>query len=84
MSISKVSLMKTLQLIPTMIVLKNSLNLLSFQAPFKERMVRANQRVFLNKEIHKAIMIRSRLKTKFLKEKTAEKHTINKETTALD
>ena len=69
MSISKVSLMKTLQLIPTMIVLKNSLNLLSFQAPFKERMVWANQRVFLNKEIHKAIMIRSRLKNKFLRKK---------------
>ena len=34
-------------------------------------MVRANQRVFLNKEIHQAIMLRSRLRNKFLKEKTA-------------
>ena len=34
-------------------------------------MVRANQRVFMNKEIHKAIMVRSRLRNKFLKEKTA-------------
>ena len=33
-------------------------------------MVRANQRVFMNKEIHKAIMVRSRLRNKFLKEKT--------------
>ena len=47
------------------------LNLLSSQAPFKKRMVRANQRVFMNKEIHKAIMVRSRLRNKFLKEKTA-------------
>ena len=46
------------------------LNLLSSQAPFKKRMVRANQRVFMNKEIHKAIMIRSRLRIKSLKEKT--------------
>ena len=34
-------------------------------------MVRANQRVFMNKEIHKAIMVRSRLRNEFLKEKTA-------------
>ena len=47
------------------------LNLLSSQAPFKKRMVRANHRVLLNKEIHKAIMVRSRLRNKFLKEKTA-------------
>ena len=47
------------------------LNLLSSQAPFKKRMVQANQRVFMNEEIHKAIMIRSRLRNKFLKEKTA-------------
>ena len=47
------------------------LNLLSSQAPFKKRMIRTNQRVFMNKEIHKAIMVRSRLRNKFLKEKTA-------------
>ena len=46
------------------------LNLLSSQAPFK-KMVRANQRVFMNKEIHKAITVRSRLRNKFHKEKTA-------------
>ena len=38
------------------------LNLLSSQGPFKKRMVRANQRVFINEEIHKAIMVRSRLR----------------------
>ena len=62
------------------------LNLLSYQAPFKKRIVRANQEVFMNKEIHKAIMVRSRLRNKFLKEKlhSAEKHIINKETTVLN
>ena len=46
-------------------------NLLSSQAPFKKRMAQKNQRVFMNKEIHKAIMERSTLRNKFLKEKTA-------------
>ena len=38
----------------------------------------------MNKEIHKAIMVRSRLRINFLKKKLhlAEKHIINKETTA--
>ena len=47
------------------------LNLLSSQAPLKKRMIRANQRVFMNKEIRKAIMVWSGLRNKFLKEKTA-------------
>ena len=34
-------------------------------------MIRENQKVFMNKEIHKAKMVRSRLRNKFLKEKTA-------------
>ena len=41
----------------------------------------------MNEEIHKAIMVRSRLRNKFLKEKTVlskQKHIINKETTALN
>ena len=42
----------------------------SFEEPFKLRMVRANQRVFMNKKIHKTIMVGSRLRNKFLKEKT--------------
>ena len=47
------------------------LNLVSSQALFKKRMVRGNQRVFMNKEIHNAKMVRSRLRNKFVKEKTA-------------
>ena len=38
------------------------LNLLSSQAPFKKRMDGGNQRIFMNKEMHKAIMARSRLR----------------------
>ena len=34
-------------------------------------MVRANQRVFMNKEIHKPIMVRPRPRNKFLNERTA-------------
>ena len=63
------------------------LSLLSSPAPFKKRMILANLRVFINKKIHKAIMVRSRLRNKFLKEKTVlskQKHIINKETTALN
>ena len=37
-------------------------NLLSSQVSFKKRMVGANQRAFMKKEIHKAIMVRSRLR----------------------
>ena len=61
------------------------LNLLSSQAPFKKRMIRANQRVFMNNEINKAKMVRSRLRNKFLEEKTTftrEASNKNKETTA--
>ena len=47
------------------------LNPLSSQAPFNKRMVRANQREFMSKEKNKGIMARSRLRNKFLKEKTA-------------
>ena len=42
------------------------LNLFSSQAPLKERMVPQNQRVFMNKEIHNAIVVRSRQKNIFL------------------
>ena len=61
------------------------LNLLSSQVPFKKRMIRADQRVFMNKEIHKAETVRSRLRNKFLEEKTTftrEVYNKNKETTA--
>ena len=45
------------------------LNLLFSKEPFKKRMVRRNQRVFMNKEMNKAIMARFRLRNKFLQEK---------------
>ena len=41
-------------------------------APIKQKYVRANNKPFVNKEIKKAIMTRSRLRNKFLKYKTAE------------
>ena len=40
-----------------------------FSGTISKRIVRSNQREFMNKEIHKAIMVRSRLRNKFLKEK---------------
>ena len=46
-------------------------------------MVGANQRLFMNKEIHKTTMVRPTLRNKFPKEKLylAEKRIISKETT---
>ena len=40
-------------------------------APQKQKHVRANQQPFVNKTILKAIMNRTRLRNKFLKEKSA-------------
>ena len=37
--------------------------------PFKKGMVRANQRVFMNNETQKVIMVRSKLKINFLRKK---------------
>ena len=39
------------------------------QAPFKKEMVRANKTIFMNTEIQKAIIVRSRIRNKFLQEK---------------
>ena len=46
------------------------LSLFSSQAPFKKGMVRANKTIFMNTEIQKAIIVRSRLRNKFLHEKS--------------
>ena len=46
------------------------LNLLDSKALFKKRSIRSNQGPFMNKEIRKAIMVRSRLKNGFLKDQT--------------
>ena len=41
-------------------------------APMKTKYLRANNSLFMNKELTKAIMVRSRLKNKSLKLKTIE------------
>ena len=41
-------------------------------APMKTRVVRGNNAPFFNKDMHKAIMVRSRLKNRYLKNKTRE------------
>ena len=55
---------------------------LNKHAPSKTRYVRANNSPFMNNNIYKAIMVRSRLRNKSLKLKTSEsKNTENKEIT---
>ena len=39
-------------------------------APIKQKHIRGNQPPFMNKDIHKAIMTRTRLRNRFLKEPT--------------
>lgn len=41
-------------------------------APWKTRIVRGNNAPFFNKDMHKAIMVRSRLKNRYLRDKTRE------------
>ena len=50
--------------------LTNVYNTFERHAPIKKRYVRANNAPFMNKELHKEIMKRSRLRNKFLKTKT--------------
>ena len=45
---------------------------LNKNAPIKKKYLRANQREFMSKELNKAIMTRSRLRNKYLKEKSAD------------
>ena len=52
------------------IFLISSFNTFNKYAPIKRKYVRANEAPFMNKELHKAIMKRSRLKNKYLKNKT--------------
>ena len=47
-------------------------NLLGKHTPVKKRHVNANQKNFMDKELHPAIMISSKLRNKFLKLKTEE------------
>ena len=48
------------------------LNALNSFAPVKEKYLRANHSKFVNKELSKAIMLRTKLRNKFLKQKTTE------------
>ena len=48
------------------------LSVLNKHAPCKQKLIRANESPFMNKHLKKSIMSRSRLRNKFLKEKTEE------------
>ena len=48
------------------------LNALNSFAPVKKKYLRANHSKFVNKELSKAVMLRTKLRNKFLKEKTTE------------
>ena len=52
--------------------------LVNIHAPLKYKYVRGNQSPFMNKELRKAIMTRSRLKNRFHRIKTQETHTAYK------
>ena len=45
-------------------------NIFNKYEPIKKKYVRANEALFMTKELHKAVMKRSRLRNKFLKDKT--------------
>ena len=48
------------------------IEILNKHAPVKKKYLRANQGEFMSKELNKAIMTRSRLRNKYLKEKSAD------------
>ena len=52
--------------------------ILEKHAPKKSRYIRANQAPYMNKNLHKEVMKRSRLKNKYLKDKTFENWNSNK------
>ena len=47
-------------------------------APLKQKHIRTNQPPFMNKDIHKAIMTRTRLRNRFLKEPIPMKRLVYK------
>ena len=49
---------------------KSCLSALNLNAPIKRKYLRANQAPFMNKELQKAIMLRSKLRKKFLKSRS--------------
>ena len=46
------------------------LSVLNTIAPLKSRIIRANQAPFINKEIQRGVMVRSKLRKKFLKSRS--------------
>ena len=48
------------------------IEILNKHAPIKKKYLRANQGEFMSKELNKAIMTRSRLRNKYLKDKSAD------------
>lgn len=55
--------------------LNKVMNTLNIHAPKKTKYLRTNQAPFMNKELNKAIMTRSRLRNKYLKNKSDENET---------
>ena len=47
-------------------------------APLKEKHIRCNQATFVNKDLRKAIMTRSRLVNKFRQDRTISSHVVYK------
>ena len=61
------------------------MSVVSTFAPMKSRFIQANQAPFINKEIQRGVMVRSKLRKKFLKSrsKSDKKAKISKEINAL-
>ena len=54
------------------VFVRSFLNVLNKHAPVKKRYIRSNQAPFMNKNLQKSFMTRSRLRNKFLKNMTRE------------
>ena len=59
------------------------MTILNIHAPLRKQYLRSNNAPFMNKLLSKAIMVRSRLRNKFLKSKTRETREAYKKTTKL-
>ena len=59
------------------------LHILNIHAPQKKKYIRANNAPFMTKDLCKAIMVRSRLRNKYLKTKTIESRNMYKKTAKL-
>ena len=68
-ALSYVELMKK-----TFITLRTFLKVLEEHAPMKQKVLRANDKPYMTKALRQAIMRRSTLKTKFLKNRSDDNH----------